>query len=85
MIKLQTKGVGGVKGIFDPKQFSFLIASLVQMDLPDKQTLLELTSTIERMRKLESAIEDINPLLKKLLEKDRIIGMNGHTKHGDEE
>ena len=81
MIKLQTRGLGGVKGIFDPKQFSFFIASTTDMEMEEKQTLLELTSTTERMRKLDGSLDQIVKRLEELARIERAAGLNGHGKH----
>ena len=83
MIRFQTRGVGAVKGIFDPAYFSFIIASTLELDLPEKQTLLELTSTTERIRKLDTALIHIVSQLEKQAEMERIAGMNGHGNHND--
>ena len=83
MIKLQTSGIGGVKGIFDPKQFSFFIASTMDLELEEKQTLLELTSTAERMRKLDDSLEQIVKRLVELAHIERAASLNGHGKHAD--
>ena len=85
MIKLQTKGVGAVKGIFDPKQFSFIIASTMDIELEDKQTLLELTSTTERMRKLDDSLINIVTQLEELDKADRAASLNGRARHEDDE
>jgi Lon protease-like protein len=81
MVNLQTKGIGGVKGIFDPRQFSFFIASTTDMALEEKQTLLELTSTAERMRKLEVSLGQIVKQLEGLARIERAASLNGHGKH----
>ncbi|MBI4553864.1 MAG: LON peptidase substrate-binding domain-containing protein [Candidatus Latescibacteria bacterium] len=57
MTELATKGLGRAQGIFDPVQFSFMIASTVDRGLEEKQTLLEFTSTTERLLKLIVALE----------------------------
>lgn len=85
VIRLQTKGVGAIKGIFDPVHFSFVIASTIDLELPDKQTLLELTSTTERMRKLETSMERTLEKLKELRAFERHAGTNGHSVHGKPE
>lgn len=81
VIRLQTHGVGAIKGIFDPVHFSFIIASTIDLDLPGKQTLLEITSTTERMRKLDVALEQTLVRLKKLRAFERHAGSNGHARH----
>lgn len=81
MIRLQTRGVGAVKGIFDPVHFSFIIASTLELDLPEKQTLLELTSTTDRIRKLDTALDHVVSQLEKQAGMERKAGMNGHGKH----
>jgi len=43
MVSLQTRGVGAVRGVFDPVHFSFIVASTIDLVFPDRQTLLELT------------------------------------------
>ncbi|MBM3265007.1 MAG: LON peptidase substrate-binding domain-containing protein [candidate division Zixibacteria bacterium] len=83
VIKLQTKGVGAIKGIFDPVHFSFIIASTIDLDLPGKQTLLEITSTTERMRKLDTALSDTRSRLRELRAFERHAGSNGHGRHKD--
>lgn len=85
VIRLQTRGVGAIKGIFDPVHFSFIIASTIDLDLPGKQTLLELTSTTERMRKLEISLEHTREKLTVLRTFERHAGTNGHTRHGKSE
>ena len=83
MIHLQTRGVGAVKGIFDPVRFSFIIASTLALDLPEKQTLLELTSTTERIRKLDTALMHMLSQLEKQAALERRAGTNGHGKHDE--
>ncbi|MEE2995021.1 MAG: LON peptidase substrate-binding domain-containing protein [Gemmatimonadota bacterium] len=83
MIHLQTRGVGEVKGIFDPVHFSFIIASTLALDLPEKQTLLELTSTTERIRKLDTALMHMVSQLEKQAALERRAGTNGHGKHDE--
>ena len=83
MIHLQTRGVGAVKGIFDPVHFSFIIASTLALDPPEKQTLLELTSTTERIRKLDTALMHMLSQLEKQGALERRAGTNGHGKHDE--
>ena len=83
MIHLQTRGVGAVKGIFDPVHFSFIIASTLALDPPEKQTLLELTSTTERIRKLDTALMHMVSQLEKQAALERRAGTNGHGKHDE--
>jgi ATP-dependent Lon protease len=83
MIHLQTRGVGAVKGIFDPVHFSFIIASTLALDLPEKQTLLELTSTTERIRKLDTALMHMVSQLEQQAALERRAGTNGHGKHDE--
>lgn len=85
VIRLQTRGVGAIKGIFDPVHFSFVIASTIDLDLPDKQTILELTSTTERMRKLETSLAHTLKTLQGLRAFERHAGTNGHSRHGKSE
>jgi Lon protease-like protein len=80
MIRLQTKGVGAIKGIFDPVQFSFIISSTIEIEWSEKQTLLELTSTTERIVKLKTALDDSVNRLKELRDMERHAGRNGHSK-----
>lgn len=75
MMELATKGLGAVTGIFDPAQFSYVIASAVDLDLEERQTLLELTSTTGRLRKLAVALEQ---MIKRL----RRAKSNGRVHHG---
>lgn len=84
MIRLQTRGVGAVRGIFDPVHFSFIIASTIEMVLKDRQSLLELTSTTERIRKLDSALLVTMQKLDKQEKLKRVAEMNGHGKHEPE-
>lgn len=80
MVKIGTKGIGTVKGIFDPTHFSFVVASTIDLDLGEKQTLLELTSTTARLKKLDEALIGVIEKLQQLRELDRIAGSNGHLK-----
>ena len=84
-IRLQTRGVGAIRGIFDPVHFSFIIASTIDMVLKDRQSLLELTSTTERIRKLDTALLETMQKLDKQEKKKRVAEMNGHGKHEPEE
>lgn len=85
MIRLQTRGVGAIRGIFDPVHFSFIIASTIEMVLKDRQNLLELTSTTERIRKLDTALLETMRKLDKQEKLQRVAEMNGHGKHEPEE
>ena len=85
MIRLQTRGVGAVRGIFDPVHFSFIIASTIDMVLQERQNLLELTSTTARMRKLDTALLETMGKLDKQEKMKRLAEMNGHGKPEPEE
>jgi ATP-dependent Lon protease len=85
MIRLQTRGVGAIRGIFDPVHFSFIIASTLDMVLQERQSLLELTSTTERIRKLDTALLDTMQKLGEQEKMKRLADMNGHGKHEPEE
>ena len=85
MIRLQTRGVGAIRGIFDPVHFSFIIASTVEMVLKDRQSLLELTSTTQRIRKLDTALLETMRKLDKQEKLKRVAEMNGHGKHEPDE
>lgn len=85
MIRLQTRGVGAIRGIFDPVHFSFIIASTIDMVLNERQSLLELTSTTERIRKLDTALLVTMQKLDKQEKLKRVAEMNGHGKHEPEE
>ena len=85
MIHLQTRGVGAIRGIFDPVHFSFIIASTVDLVLKERQSLLELTSTTERIRKLDTALLETMHKLDKQEKQKRAAEMNGHGKHETDE
>ncbi len=85
MIRLQTRGVGAIRGIFDPVHFSFIIASTIDMVLKDRQSLLELTSTTQRIRKLDTALLETMRKLDKQEKLKRVAEMNGHGKHEPDE
>ncbi len=85
MIRLQTRGVGAIRGIFDPVHFSFIIASTIEMVLKDRQSLLELTSTTERIRKLDTALLVTMRKLDKQEKLKHVAEMNGHGKREPEE
>ncbi len=85
MIHLQTRGVGAIRGIFDPVHFSFIIASTVDLVLKERQSLLELTSTTERIRKLDTALLETMHKLDEQEKQKRAAEMNGHGKHETDE
>lgn len=85
MIRLQTRGVGAIRGIFDPVHFSFIIASTIELVLKERQNLLELTSTTERIRKLDTALLVTMRKLGKQEKLKRVAEMNGHGKHEPKE
>lgn len=55
----------------NPRQVSFAVASALQLPLPEKQSLLELTSTAERLRRLMAAIRRETGLLHLVRESQR--------------
>ena len=85
MIHLQTRGVGAIRGIFDPVYFSFIIASTIDLVLQERQSLLELTSTTERIRKLDTALLETMQKLDKQEKLKRLADMNGHGNHETDE
>ncbi len=85
MVQLQTRGVGAIRGIFDPVHFSFIIASTVDLVLRERQSLLELTSTTKRIRKLDTALLETLRKLDRQEKIKRLADMNGHGKHEPEE
>lgn len=80
-IGLQTRGVGSIRGIFDPVHFSFIIASTIELELQEQQSLLELTSTTLRIKELEISLLKKIQKLEQQEKTKRLADMNGHGKH----
>ena len=81
LISLQTRGVGSIRGIFDPVNFSFIIASTLDIIPQERQILLELTSTYERIKRLETALLKSMDELNKEEEIRNLASQNGHSKN----
>lgn len=81
MIHLQTRGVGSIRGIFDPVHFSFIIASTIELGLQEQQSLLELTSTTVRISELDTLLLKTIQKLNKQEKMKQLADMNGHSKH----
>lgn len=79
MVGLITKGLGRVQKILDPVQLSYVIASAANLSLDEKQTLLELTSTTERLSKLVVTLEQTIERLRVAKQIEQVTKRNGRV------
>lgn len=63
----------------DPERLSFLVAAVVEMDAPAKQNLLEMRSTVERLRKLGSLLGQAVDSYESRARVHRVSKGNGHA------
>jgi Lon protease-like protein len=65
----------------DPQGLSFIVASTLEIKLEEKQELLEMTDTGERLRRLAAVLTDLAPEYERRAELHTLSRLNGHAGH----
>ena len=63
----------------DPQGLSFIVASTLEIKLEDKQELLEMTNTGDRLRRLGALLKDVAPEYERRASLHHLSRRNGHA------